>query len=483
MTSPKRGQVITFYSYKGGTGRSMALANVACLLAQREDNSRVLAIDWDLEAPGLHRFFDPILLDSDYKRGDWTDEHPGLINFFRELRRATRGLPSDLEVNETDGQLLDVLNRVSIQDFILRTRLPHLDFLRAGKFDEKYSGDVNTFRWDRLHKRSPWLLMFVANSLASQYEYVLIDSRTGITDISGVCTTLMPEKLVIVFTPNQQSLQGGLQLIRQATSYRRQSDDLRPLLVYPLPSRVETSEPERRTYWRYGNSEQNIEGYQPAFERLFKEVYDLAHCSLENYFEKIQLQHVPRYSYGEDIAVLTERTKDRLSLQTSYEVFTDRLISSVTPWESTEFYPCFVSYARGDAEFAKRLTSDLQSRGVRCWLTPEDIKVGDKVDNLRPSVDSVLLKARKMILILSRNSKSPWVQHEVDVALQKERTDSDLVLIPIRLDESVASSSDVPWAAELYRMRQIADFSDWKNPSSYEKALNHLLQSLIAKTL
>ena len=52
------GQVITFYSYKGGTGRSMSLANVACLIADRiGDAGRILLVDWDLEAPGLHRFF------------------------------------------------------------------------------------------------------------------------------------------------------------------------------------------------------------------------------------------------------------------------------------------------------------------------------------------------------------------------------------------------------------------------------------------
>ena len=49
------GLVCTFYSYKGGVGRSMALANVAALLARW--GQRVLVIDWDLEAPGLERFF------------------------------------------------------------------------------------------------------------------------------------------------------------------------------------------------------------------------------------------------------------------------------------------------------------------------------------------------------------------------------------------------------------------------------------------
>jgi MinD superfamily P-loop ATPase len=52
------GEIVTFYSYKGGTGRSMALANVACLLAEQlSADEHILMIDWDLEAPGLHRYF------------------------------------------------------------------------------------------------------------------------------------------------------------------------------------------------------------------------------------------------------------------------------------------------------------------------------------------------------------------------------------------------------------------------------------------
>src|SRR4051794_24365192 len=48
--------VYTFYSFKGGVGRSMALANIAELFYDR--GLRVLIIDFDLEAPGLERFFD-----------------------------------------------------------------------------------------------------------------------------------------------------------------------------------------------------------------------------------------------------------------------------------------------------------------------------------------------------------------------------------------------------------------------------------------
>jgi len=49
------GRIVTFYSFKGGVGRSMALANVGFLAAM--NGLRVLVMDWDLEAPGLGYYF------------------------------------------------------------------------------------------------------------------------------------------------------------------------------------------------------------------------------------------------------------------------------------------------------------------------------------------------------------------------------------------------------------------------------------------
>ena len=53
------GKIVTFYSFKGGTGRTMALANVAWILAS--NGLKVLVVDWDLDSPGLHRYFHPFL--------------------------------------------------------------------------------------------------------------------------------------------------------------------------------------------------------------------------------------------------------------------------------------------------------------------------------------------------------------------------------------------------------------------------------------
>ena len=48
--------IITFYSFKGGVGRSMAVANIGELFYAR--GLKVLMVDFDLEAPGLERYFD-----------------------------------------------------------------------------------------------------------------------------------------------------------------------------------------------------------------------------------------------------------------------------------------------------------------------------------------------------------------------------------------------------------------------------------------
>ncbi|MEM6301295.1 MAG: AAA family ATPase, partial [Pseudomonadota bacterium] len=45
---------VTFYSFKGGVGRSMAMMNVASELVAA--GRRVLVVDFDLEAPGLDTF-------------------------------------------------------------------------------------------------------------------------------------------------------------------------------------------------------------------------------------------------------------------------------------------------------------------------------------------------------------------------------------------------------------------------------------------
>ncbi len=326
----------------------MALANVGCLLARRQlenGGKGVLMIDWDLEAPGLHRYFHnklkrsgSVLPDSE----DAIDDAEGLMDMFLSLDEATRDIDtSSTRAQEMEGEALlseklalIALDKVQPERYALHTNIEGLHLIKSGRFNKKdpeqYSRRVNTFQWETLYRRSPMLIRTLAERLAGKYEYVLIDSRTGITDISGICTMLLPEKLVVVFTPNQQSIRGGLELIRRATEYRKESHDLRPLTVFPLVSRVENSEKELKEKWRLGNN--GIPGYQSSFEKLFNQIYKRADVKLDDYFDEMQVPHVPYYAYGEEIAVLTEKTSDVTSLTRRYDSFTKRLVDSKTPW-------------------------------------------------------------------------------------------------------------------------------------------------------
>ncbi len=165
-----------------------------------------------------------------------------------------------------------------------------------------------------------------------------------------------------------------------------------------------------------------------------------------------------------------------------------------------DFYSCFISYSSKDDQFAQRLHADLQQKGVRCWFAPEDLKIGDK---FRTRIDESIRVYDKLMVILSENSiRSPWVEDEVEAALEKERqkpglgirdtrhgqgaaalekerTPGNTVLFPIRLDDA-AMETDQAWAASLRRTRHIGDFRAWKDHDEYQKSFERLLRDLKA---
>ena len=365
-SSSQRGMVITFYSYKGGTGRSMAVANIGCLLAQRAANSsqRVLVVDWDLGAPGLHRFF---------SRGTehaGNMDRPGVIEYFRDLWELLRRKP-ELYEGIVSAQGWEVLERtLPLDDYLVKNvepSVPGLDLMKAGRMDAQFAELVNSFDWVSFYEEFGSAIEAFRELLTERYAYCLVDSRTGFTDISGVCTMLLPEKLVGVFTPNRQSLYGLLELVERSVDYRRGSDDLRSLAVFPLPSRIEFAEKELREEWR-GE-------YQRGFEDLFGRIYEVAECDLSGYFDEVQIPHVSYYAYGENIAVLERERRDALSLGRRYEEFCRRLVELDFAWEAQaeavararyQVPPAPADFA-GREEELRELCAGIERGGVTIW--------------------------------------------------------------------------------------------------------------------
>ncbi len=145
--------------------------------------------------------------------------------------------------------------------------------------------------------------------------------------------------------------------------------------------------------------------------------------------------------------------------------------------KAIEFCSCFISYSTMDDDFAQRLYADLQHQGVRCWFAPEDLKIGDK---FRMRIDESIRVYDKLMVVLTENSiRSPWVEEEVETALEKERKHNKPALFPIRLDDAVMET-DQAWAASLRRTRHIGDFRAWKDHDQYQKSFERLLRDLKA---
>ena len=182
--------ITTFYSFKGGVGRSMALANAAVELAKR--GRRVLAVDFDLEAPGLDTF--------DILRPK--DDVPGIIDFVQGYLDANRAP----DAREFMSRLLAVGDHEG-----------ELWIMPSGAQRTGYAARFNDIDWADLYEKRDGYLLF--EDLKAQWEqtinpdYVLIDSRTGHTDIGGICTRQLPDAVAILFFPNEQNLRGLIKVV------------------------------------------------------------------------------------------------------------------------------------------------------------------------------------------------------------------------------------------------------------------------------
>jgi uncharacterized protein YjbI with pentapeptide repeats len=140
-----------------------------------------------------------------------------------------------------------------------------------------------------------------------------------------------------------------------------------------------------------------------------------------------------------------------------------------------EYYSCFISYSSKDDVFAEKLLHDLQKRGVRCWYAPKDMPIGAQILD---TIKGVIRRREKLLLILSEQSVgSDWVRDEVERAFAEERDRGDMIIFPIRLDDTVIRSH-AAWAIKIRDNRHIGDFRSWREDAMYRASIERLLRDL-----
>ncbi len=292
--------IVTFYSFKGGVGRTLALANVGVVLAQ--SGHRVLAVDFDLEAPGLIRYLEK--------------------EFGGDLQRK-RGLLELLEQQRDAGNAADHLGEYAVE-IVRNAKGGVLELLTSGNQDESYPKRVLDFDWSEFFMNNDGGKFFehCRQEWAKQYDYVLIDSRTGITDSGGVCTIQLPDIIVPVFTASRQSVDGVIDVVRRAQEGRQLlAYDRAPAAIVPLPSRFDS-----RT--EYTLSQQWLDEFAVRFKEFYKSWLP-KEIPARQVLERTKLPYVAFFSFGERLPVFEESGSDPESLGYALRTFARLLESSL----------------------------------------------------------------------------------------------------------------------------------------------------------
>lgn len=278
--------ICTFYSYKGGVGRSMALANVGDVLSRR--GLKVLMIDFDLEAPGLEQFF--------YR----SDE--------RELRDAIRSQTGLLDLLLAYKESMSVagggdsfrdIERYIATVFGHRPGGGRLDLMPAGQRlspaqMSHYALALRTFDWQDFYFNWEGDLFFEwlrRSLLPDRYDLVLIDSRTGVTEMGGICGYQLADVIVMMCGANHQNVDGTWSMLQDFRS--QPVEDLRrgrPVEIVVVPARLEQRAPLL------------TEAFYERFDARFAALLPSRLAEVGLSFRDLTIPYDPQFAFEERVA-------------------------------------------------------------------------------------------------------------------------------------------------------------------------------------
>lgn len=172
-----------------------------------------------------------------------------------------------------------------------------LHFIPAGRPGPSYATRVNTFNWDNFYTRlgGADYISLARDQMRSSYEFILIDSRTGVTDTAGICTMELPDKLVACFALNTQSIAGVEGIINSVTEFSDRSK--RNIVIFPVAMRVELGEDIK------------LKRRQSLVQSKFNSIIQMENLWPGQYWERTEVPYVPFKIFREEQFLYYARSK------------------------------------------------------------------------------------------------------------------------------------------------------------------------------
>jgi MinD-like ATPase involved in chromosome partitioning or flagellar assembly/tetratricopeptide (TPR) repeat protein len=430
----RQGQIVTFYSFKGGTGRTMALANVAWILAA--SGKRVLVADWDLESPGLHRFFHPFISED-------VRTVSGIIDMIREFYNYAK-VPEEAKSGDAESEMSEYIRdsaRVQRYAFSLDWKFPEggtIDFLSAGLQNPVYVATLGALDWENFLTRwngAPFLDALRAD-MKRNYDYVLIDSRTGLGDIADICTIHLPDTLVNCFTLSIQGIEGGAQVAHSVHDVYAAARHIR---VLPVPMRLDSAE-KAKLDAGYALAKRKFEGLPNGMSAQQRNAY----------WAEIAVPYQAFYAFEETLAVFGDPPGVPTSLLAAFERLTRHITEGKVTALATESMTENVRkrimqrFTRNHPANVDEIVLDYapEAEVWAEWVTKVLAEAGIRVHDL-PSVSSVPPadeSAENRILILVSPAYTT-------TAAQLLPANSGVLVLYLTEMQQLASFAGMPWAS------------------------------------
>jgi cellulose biosynthesis protein BcsQ len=320
MSGADGGRIVTFYSSTGGTGRSMALANTAWILAS--NGLKVLVADWDLESPGLHRYFHPFF------SGSEVGATQGIVDLINDYIRAAVTEPR--RSGNRPAEYAKVLRHAFSLTWdkfpgLTWDKFPGkgtLDYLSAGQSSSEYAPGY----WEAFYQRMDGSQEFIAALQADMkrsYDYVLIDSQTGLNDTASICADDIPDVIVACFVLSGHSIDMTAEFARLVRSQAERSR--RHIRVLPVPMKIDLMESGRAAIGRMAA--------RNAFAEFPNGSTDKEQA---RYWETAGIPYWSSAAFEENLAVFEDR-REAPPLLSAYEwlasVITDGQVKGLPPMD------------------------------------------------------------------------------------------------------------------------------------------------------
>jgi tetratricopeptide (TPR) repeat protein len=225
--------------------------------------------------------------------------------------------------NLTEEKILSKLSEsfINYTRTIVENKNGRIDLMPAGNYTNDFLNKINTFNWKEYYEKFDGgnhieIWKKYLNSL--DYDFILIDSRTGIHDYSGICNIQMPDANVIVITPTNQSFSGSEKVIEGIITSKYVNNKRRQPIILPIFSRIDPNSNELKGKW--------IEKFKNRFNKTIRDWInfrfdsqqsnitlllekEMLEIEINDFIDNTYLEYKTDISFGEKVLFTSKKEK------------------------------------------------------------------------------------------------------------------------------------------------------------------------------